>query len=179
MRANLIYFSKSGNTAKVARVINEELEAAGYKVQVTDLAKDEAGPELIGADLVALGFPSYMWNMPEPVFKYLAGEFKRYKNQGAVVVGAPRVDGRNALIFCTYSGPHTGLNEAVPGVKNASQFFEHLGFGVLSEIYIPGEFHGMEEYSKNGPLGDLTGRPDAEDLAQVRVEVREALAEIS
>ncbi|MCX5908895.1 MAG: hypothetical protein NTY64_17400 [Deltaproteobacteria bacterium] len=31
------------------------------------------------------------------------------------------------LIFCTYSGPQTGINEAIPAGKFAGQFFEHLG----------------------------------------------------
>jgi len=45
----------------------------------------------------------------------------------------PNVPGKNTLIFSTYSGPHTGLNEATPVGKYVGQFFEHLGFTVFDE----------------------------------------------
>jgi len=84
-----------------------------------------------------------------------------------VKTSAPKVSGRNALIFCTYSGPHTGINEAIPAGKYAGQFFDHLGFTVLDEWYIIGEFHGSEEHSTKGRLGNIKGRPNEEDLKKI------------
>ena len=81
---------------------------------------------------------------------------------------APRVPGKNALLFCTYSGPHTGINEAIPAGLYAGQFFEHLGFNVLDEWYIVGEFHGNNEASTQGRLGDIRHLPNEEDLAKVK-----------
>ena len=75
---------------------------------------------------------------------------------------------KHALIFCTYSGPHTGIDEATPAGKYAGQFFEHLGITVLDEWYVVGEFHGSEERSTLGRLGDIRGRPNEQDLARVR-----------
>jgi hypothetical protein len=75
------------------------------------------------------------------------------------------------MIFCTYSGPHTGLREATPAGQYAGQFFEHLGFDVLEEWYVVGEFHGSEEASTVGRLGDIRGRPNDEDLEQVKQDV--------
>jgi hypothetical protein len=83
-------------------------------------------------------------------------------------LGAPKVRGKNALIFCTYSGPHTGINEAIPAGKYVGQFFEHLGFTVLDEWYILGELHGREEISTKGKMGDIRGRPDEKDLKKVK-----------
>ena len=82
------------------------------------------------------------------------------------------------LIFCTYSGPHTGINEAIPAGKYAGQFFEHLGFTVLDEWYIVGEFHGNERASTMGRLGDIRGRPNQQDLAQVQRDVSELVQSI-
>jgi hypothetical protein len=107
------------------------------------------------------------------VEKLLAQKFAVYHDQGRVKTGSPQVPGKNALIFCTYSGPHTGINEATPAGKYAGQFFEHLGFTVLGEWYVVGEFHGSEEKSTQGRLGDIRGRPNAEDLRKVRQDAVE------
>ena len=76
--------------------------------------------------------------------------------------------GKNALVFCTYSGPHTGIDEATPAGKTMRQYFEHFGFNVLGEWYVIGEFHGNLANSTLGRLGDIRGKPTAEDLAKIK-----------
>lgn len=49
-------------------------------------------------------------------------KFDENRKQGRIKTGAPKVPGKNALIFCTYSGPHTGLREATPVGKYIGQF---------------------------------------------------------
>ena len=39
---------------------------------------------------------------------------------------------------------------------------------VLNEWYILSEFHGSEERSTKGRMGDIRGRPTEEDLKKVR-----------
>lgn len=167
MRAVVIYWTATGNTAKAARAIAEGLEEeeAGVKLLPLDEAQDV---DWYAHDLVVLGFPSYRWSPPKPVDNYLQARFKAYKAEGRVKVGAPRRAGKHALIFCTYSGPHSGIREAIPAALYAGQFFEHLGFTVLDEWYVVGEFHGSEEKSTQGKLGDIRGRPNAADLEKVR-----------
>jgi hypothetical protein len=46
---------------------------------------------------------------------------------------------------------------------------------VLDEWYVVGEFHGRGEYSTRGRLGDIRGRPTADDLRGLR-EAARALA---
>lgn len=167
MRAIIIYWSAGGNTAKVAQAIQEGLQEGG--AQVTTLRVEQAGEvDWFDYDLVCIGFPSYQWRPPKPMDEYLNGKFDAYRRAGYVRVGAPVVPGRNALLFCTYSGQHTGLREATPAVLYAGQFFEHLGFATRGEWYIVGEYHGNEEASTCGRLGDIRGRPNADDLRQVR-----------
>lgn len=74
-------------------------------------------------------------------------KFDDYRKQGKIKTGAPNVPRKNTLIFSTYSGPHTGFNEATPVGKYVGQFFEHLGFTVLDEWYVLSEFHGSVERS--------------------------------
>ncbi len=65
-------------------------------------------------DLVCIGSTSYQWKPPHELETYLKDKFKHYTNNGYVKLGAPKIQGKNALIYCTYSGPHTGRNEAIP-----------------------------------------------------------------
>ncbi|MBN1249034.1 MAG: flavodoxin domain-containing protein [Anaerolineae bacterium] len=167
MNAIVIYWSRTGNTKQAAHAIRDGLSAGGADVSLTTV--DEAGDlDYFDYALVCLGFPSYGWSPPDPVLKWLKGKHRMYGQQGRVQVGASEVAGTQALVFVTYSGPHTGINEAIPAGKTAGQFFEHLGIRVLDEWYIVGEFHGNEEASIKGRLGDIRGRPTEDDLRGIR-----------
>jgi hypothetical protein len=177
MKAAILYWSKTGNTEKVALVIRGELEAAGVDVLLK--RTEEAGDvDFYGYDLICVGFPSYRWHPPQPVDDFLKRKFREYRGQGRVKTGAPKVPGKHALVFCTYSGPHTGIREAIPAGLYVGQFFEHLGFTVLDEWYIVGEYHGSLERSTRGRLGDIRGRPNEEDLDEVKRRVARLLERV-
>ena len=78
-------------------------------------------------------------------------------------MGSPVVLNKNVLMFCTFSGPHTGLDEATPVGKYVGQFFAHLGFTVLEEWYILNEVHGSKEHNTKGRMGDIKGKPTKEN----------------
>ena len=178
MKAVVIYWSETGNTEKVSLAINDALDAAGVEVLLKRV--EQAGDiDWYGYDLVCIGFPSYQWSPPKPVDTFLKEKFRAYRKQGGIKTGAPKVPGKHALIFCTYSGPHTGINEAIPAGKYAGQFFEHLGFTVLDEWYVVGEFHGSVERSTQGRLGDIRGRPNAEDLEKIRQDTLRLMQQLS
>jgi len=170
MRAGIIYWTKTGNTEKVTFAIKDGLESAGGNVLLKRM-EDAKDIDFYDYDLICVGFPSHRWHPPDPVVAFLSSKYNEYRKQGCVKVGAPKVPGKNALIYCTYSGPHTGINEALPAGKYVGQFFEHLGFTVLDEWYIIGEFQGSEDMSTKGRLGDIRGRPNAEDLKKVKQDV--------
>jgi hypothetical protein len=178
MKAVIIYWSKTGNTEKVAKAIKEGLEASGAEVLV-EKPEEAMDIDFYDWDLICLGFPSYRWHPPGPVDNFLKSKFGKYRQEGRVRTGAPKIPGKNVLIFCTYSGPHTGINEALPAGKYAGQFFEHLGFTVVDEWYILGEFHGSEERSTKGRMGDIRGRPNEEDLKKVKQDAANLLFTIS
>ena len=171
MDAIIIYWSKTGNTEKVALAIQEGLQEAGANCLLKKV-EDAGEVDFYAFDLVCIGFPSYQWSPAQPMDKFLNDKFAHYRKQGHVKKGAPPVPGKSALIFCTYSGPHTGIREAIPAGLYAGQFFEHLGFTIVDEWYIVGEFHGREEESTQGRLGDIRGRPHEEDLRKVRQAAR-------
>lgn len=167
MEAIIVFWSKTGNTEKVALTVQEGLQDAGANVTLRRV-EDAEDVDFFVYDLVCIGFPSYQWSPPEPMDKFLKSKFNEYRKQGRVKWGSPSVPGKNALIFCTYSGPHTGIREAVPAGLYAGQFFEHLGFTVRDEWYVVGEFHGSEEASTEGRLGDIRGLPNETDLRKVK-----------
>lgn len=167
MKAAILYWSKSGNTEKVALAVKEGLEAAGAQVDCLKTGEAE-DLDYLAYDLICLGFPSYQWHVPEPVDAFLKKKHAVYRDQGRIKLTSPTLPGKYALIFCTYSGPHTGINEAIPAGKYAGQFFEHLGFTILNEWYILGEFHGKVDNSTQGRMGDVRGLPSADDLRRIK-----------
>ena len=171
MKAIIIYWSKTGNTEKVALAIKESLQETGMSVSLKKV-EDAGEIDFFAYDLICLGFPSYRWRPPKPVDEFLNSTFRAHRKEGRVQVSAPKLSDKSALIFCTYSGPHSGIREAIPAGLYAGQFFEHIGFTVLDELYVVGEFHGSVEESTKGKLGDIRGRPNAEDLSKVKADVK-------
>ncbi len=177
MNALIIYWSATGNTEKVASAIRSNLEEQGVDVTVVKIA-DAENVVLYDYDVVFMGSPSYQFLPPDPVIKFVKNKMKHHVESGDVQLCAPKRPGKTAVTFCTFSGPHTGVNEAIPVGKYLGQFFEHLGFELKGEWYTVGEFHGRPELSTKGRLGDITGRPNEEDLAEISGKVRELLDDI-
>ena len=175
--AIILYWSSTGNTKKVAYAIKEGLEAAGVIVSVKKTTEAE-DINYFDYDLVCVGCPSIQWHPPKQVTKFLLKKFDYYRKQEKIKTGAPKVPGKNALIFCTYSGPHTGLREVTPVGKYMGQFFEHLGFAVLDEWYVLSEFHGSEERSTKGRMGDIRGKPTEEDLQKIRMDAKKLVSKL-
>ena len=165
--ALIVYQSITGNTEKVAKSICDGLQDAGMQVVCKTIgeAPDE---DFYYYDLVCFGAPSYSWSLTKPADDYLRNKFKQYKSENRIVPGAPEIPGKNALVFCTYSGPHTGIREAIPTGLYIGQFFEHFGFRVADEWYVLSEFIGSEENSTLGRMGNIKGLPSEKDLEIIR-----------
>jgi flavodoxin len=173
--ALIIYWSKTGNTEKVANAIKNGLEDIG--IQVTMKRPDEAeNIDYFDYDLVCVGSPSYSWHPPEPMTNFLKKKFADYRQQGKIKLSAPKVPGKNVLIFVTYSGPHTGIDEATPAGKYIRQFFEHIGFNVIDEWYILSEFHSSLENSMKGRMGDIRGKPTSEELQKIKEDTKRVVS---
>jgi flavodoxin len=150
----------------VANALREGLESSGIHVTVKkpSEAKDL---DYFDYDLVCVGSPSIQWHPAKPLDDFLKHKLAAYRKQGKILPSAPKVTGKNALVFVTYSGPHTGLKEATPAGKYMRQFFEHIGFTVLDEWYVLSEYIGSIENSTQGRMGDIRGKPTPEDLRKI------------
>jgi hypothetical protein len=98
---------------------------------------------------------------------------KKYRDAGEVRPASPRRPSARAVVYCTYGGVHTGINEAVPAVKYMGQLLDHLGYTIEAEWYVVGEYKGdLSDHSVGGRLGDIRGRPHAQDLSEVAERVK-------
>jgi hypothetical protein len=169
MKAVIVYWSKSGNTEKVAHAIKDGFITTN--VDLTFWKLEEADEHaFLDYDLYCLGFPSYNWHTPTPVTNYLQKHHRKHRNQELIKLNSPRIPNKYALIFCTYSGPHTGLDEATPAGKYAAQYFEHVGIPVIAEWYVLCEFIGWDEGNLLGRMGDIRGTPTNEDLLRITTD---------
>ena len=160
-RALVLYWSKGGNTRKVAETIHTTLQSHHIPSEIVEITA-ELEMDAFSYELVFIGAPVYMNLAPQPVMKYLQTLRKRAGNLPA----APEKPGHYAVMFCTYGGGHTGVGEAIPLLKYMGQAFEHEGIRVVEEWPVVGDFPGISDplYNSAGRLGNVLGRPNDSDL---------------
>jgi multimeric flavodoxin WrbA len=170
LKAIVIYDSNTGNTEKVANTIQKTLVEEKVASTLRKI-KDAFEEELYNYDLVILGTPTFQWLPSKRVQRFINRKMVLHEKRGDVKLLAPVMPGKKAAVFCTYSSPFTGIESALPCIKYMAQFFKHIGFEVAGEWYVVGEFHGNEERSTKGKLGDIRRRPNQADLEEVRGRV--------
>src|SRR6056297_443936 len=169
-----LYCTSTGNTRKVAETIDKTLEKAGHRVESVAVSKDIEDVDLLDYDMVFAGSGVYEW-LPGKALQTLCGILRRkYVDLGEIKPASPKRPDKKAVIYCTYGGVHTGINEALPAVKWMGQLFDHLGYLILDEWYVPGEYvpEKMQAMSEKGRMGDIRGRPNEQDLNAVAQKVK-------
>ena len=173
MKVLNLYFSSTGNTAKVAQRIDAALSESGHQVQTMRVTHN-LEVDVLAYDYVFLGSGVYEWLPGKAVISLLRNLRRKYADDGEIKPSAPRRSGKKAVIYCTYGGAHTGVNEAIPATKYMGQLFEHIGFDIIAEWHLIGEYHGrFQKLSTGGRLGDIQGRPNEADLQEVAGKVKE------
>jgi flavodoxin len=166
-----LYFSATGNTEKVAKHIEKTLHEIGHEVETFKVTKDTE-VKILQYDFVFMGSGVYTWMPGKPLIEFIEKQREKYRSD-EIKPASPRRAGKRAVIYCTFGGGHTGKNEAVPAVKYMGQLFDHLGYEIIDEWFIVGEFHGKLAYlSESGRLGNIQGRPNEADLQDVAEKVR-------
>lgn len=174
MKTLILSHSFTGNTEKVTQRIAAKLTSEGIEPTVIKVSKDTS-VDLHNYDLVYLGTPVIEFLPAKPVLNFIHSQLTTHRQIGTIIPCSPKIPDKYAVCYCTYSGPHTGIREAIPAVKYMTQFFEHLRFRVLEEWYVVGEFTNNEILSTKGTLGDIRGRPDERDLANIESKVENLL----
>jgi flavodoxin len=166
-----LFFSSTGNTAKVADQITATAAQLGHQVDTVKVTGDQ-DLDLLSYDCIFVGSGVYRWLPGQGLQEFIKEKLTHYAAAGEIKPGSPRRPGKKAVVYCTYGGAHTGINEAIPAVKFMGQLFDHLGFEIVSEWYVVGEYQGKyKDHSVGGRLGDITGRPHEADLKDVAEKV--------
>ena len=177
LNALVMYDSLGGNTEKVATGIRDALGKASVDCDLVKVTS-ETTLDLYQYDLIFSGSPVIAWLPTKTLMDFVQRKLDAYRDAGEIRPAAPLRPGRYAVCFCTYAGPHTGLQEAVPLTKWLRAFFEHLGYLVLDEWHVVGELHKETDLNTEGRLGDIRGRPNEQDLDDVRNRVRGILSSL-
>lgn len=174
MKAAIIYQSISGNTKKVATTIESVLKEQNITYVDIEITS-ETNVDLHDYDLVFFGAPSYRWIPPKTTLDFINREMDGYR-KGVRPVDIRKASGKFSVVFCTYGGIHTGIKEGVTAGLYMGQFLEHMGFFVLDTWYTPGNFMNWTEGSTYGRLGNITERPNEDDLFAIKKSTEDILS---
>ena len=168
------YFSSTGNTEKVALKIADTVRKLGHRVKTVKVTRGDVDVEILEFDFILVGSGVYGQLPGEPMIELHRRLLERYSKKGEVKPASPRRSSANVVVYCTYGGVHTGINEAIPAVKFMGQLYDHLGYTIVGEWYIVGEYEteGFRDRSVGGRLGDIRGRPSEQDLEEVAEKVK-------
>jgi hypothetical protein len=174
MKVLNLYFSATGNTEKAAMRISEAVQESGREVDTLKITGKDTDIDVLDYNFVFVGSGVYGQLPGTPLIELFKELMQKYRKAGEVKPASPRRPSAYAVVYCTYGGVHTGINEAIPAVKYMGQLFDHLGYTIMAEWYIVGEYktERLRGHSVAGRLGDIRGRPNEEDLRDVAAKVK-------
>jgi len=169
-----LYFSSTGNTEKVALRITETVQALGHRVDTLKITGKDMEVDILQYDFVFAGSGVYAQLPGKPLMELFRELLQGYVKKGEIKPNSPRRPSAKSVVYCTYGGVHTGINEAIPAVKYMGQLFDHLGYTIMAEWYVVGEYktEQLSSHSRGGRLGDIRGRPNEEDLRDMAEKVK-------
>lgn len=175
LRALILYWSGGGNTRAVAEALARGLRSQSADITLLSITAPEAeeiDPEAY--HLLCLGSPSYHFGVPAPMRRYVEQMAQRVRERGLPALEAPPRPYKWGVVFITYGGPHTGIDEATPAGDYLAQALRHWGRQVRGVWYTVGAFHGdsNREHNLLGWLGDIRGRPNEHDLGVIESNAR-------
>ena len=157
--------------------IRDVLKDLGHETETVKVAEKGLDLDILSYDFVFVGSGVYGQLPGKALMDFSRESIQRYAGAGEIRPAAPRRQSAYCIVYCTYGGGHTGVNEAVPAVKFMGQLFDHLGYTILAEWYVIGEYktERLRQMSVSGRLGDIRGRPNEQDLQEIEEKVRGVL----
>lgn len=136
----IIYYSRTGNTKKMADLVAEGLDKEGVEAQVKDV-KDVSAGELLGYAAIIIGSPTYYGTM--------ASEIKKLFDESVEFHG--KLEGKIGAAFASSANVGGGNETTVLDILNAM---------LIHGMIIQGDYLG-DHY---GPVA--VGAPDARSAKQ-------------
>ena len=176
-----LYASLNGQTEKVALEIEKAIGEGEGLVKTVNVKTQKDPINLLDYDMIFIGSGVYTWLPSKSMQNWIKTQMDYVRKNDMVLSCAPRIPGKFVCVYCTYAGPHTGEAEAVPAIKYMGQLFDHLGFSIADEWAIPGAFvpKNLQHFNLSGRLGNIEGRPNAEDLKHVREKTKGLIESLS
>lgn len=173
MRVLNLFYTSTKNTEKVAQQIHDVIEELGYPIDTINVTSPKQDIDILQYNMVFVGSGVYGQLPGHPLIDLHRRLLQQYNEAGEVKPASPRRPSTYTVIYCTYGGVHTGINEAIPAVKFLGQLYDHLGYSIVGEWYIVGEYltENLRNRSVDGRLGDIRGRPNEQDLREVKEKV--------
>jgi hypothetical protein len=161
MRVLNLFYTSTKNTEKVAQQIHDVIEEHGYPIDTINVTSPKQDIDILQYNMVFVGSGVYGQLPGQPLIDLHRRLLQQYNEAGEVKPASPR------------RGVHTGINEAIPAVKFLGQLYDHLGYSIVGEWYIVGEYltENFRNRSLDGRLGDIRGRPNEQDLREVKEKV--------
>jgi NAD(P)H dehydrogenase (quinone) len=139
-KALVLYYSRSGNTRKMAQVIGEAIGKEGVEAKVMDV-KEVKADELLQYDSIAIGSPTYYGTM--------AAEIKKLLDDSVKFHG--KLDGKIGGAFSSSANVAGGNETTILDILNAM-----LIHGMI--------IHGDPQGDHYGPVS--IGEPDARAIKE-------------
>jgi len=108
LKALVIYYSRSGNTKKMAEVIADAINKEGVRANIKDV-KDVVVDELLEYEAIVIGSPTYYGTM--------AGEIKKLLDESVKFHG--RLDGKIGAAFSSSANIGGGNETTILDILNA------------------------------------------------------------
>ncbi|MCW4039188.1 MAG: flavodoxin [Candidatus Bathyarchaeota archaeon] len=173
MRVLNLFYTSTKNTEKVARQIHDVIEELGYSIDTVNVTSHKQDIDILQYNMIFVGSGVYGQLPGQPLIDLHRRLLQQYNEAREVKPASPRRPSTYTVIYCTYGGVHTGINEAIPAVKFLGQLYDHLGYSIVGEWYVVGEYltENLRNRSVDGRLGDIRGRPNEQDLREVKEKV--------
>ena len=139
MKSLILYDSIGGNTEKVAQRIYDTLKDVINEVHFIKFTS-KVDVDFLEYDLIFLGSPVINWLPTKRMMSFVKKKLQFYNDQGKIIPSSPLISGKYGICFCTYAGTHIGKTEAIPMTMWLRSFLEHLGYSVLDQWHIVGQF---------------------------------------
>jgi hypothetical protein len=149
----------------------------GHTVETMKITDENIDVDILKYDFVFTGSGVYSQLPGIPLMDLHRRLLQKYSAAGEVKPASPKRSSAQVVVYCTYGGVHTGINEAIPAVKYIGQLYDHLGYTIVGEWYVVGAYRteALLNRSIDGRLGDIRGRSNEANLQDVAEKVKEIL----
>ena len=157
-----LYFSSTGNTARVANRITATVERLGHQIDTVKVTGDQ-DLDLLAYDFIFVGSGVYQWLPGKGLQEFIQNGWPIMPPP--VRSNTPRPGGpiKRSWFTAPTAGRIPESTKPSPRVKFMGQLFDHLGFEIVAEWYYIGEYPAEGRFKISPPGSSWRHRRPAHD----------------